>query len=86
MDTHYILTIDCPARSGIVAVVSTYLVGRQCYISELSQFDDEITGRFFMRAVFRFDTGVHGDIQALRDGFEDIAVPFDMHWQLHDGN
>ena len=84
MDTPYILTIDCPARSGIVAAVSTYLAGRQCYISELSQFDDEITGRFFMRAVFRFDAGVKGDIQALRDGFEDIAVPFDMHWQLFD--
>ncbi|WP_418338263.1 formyltetrahydrofolate deformylase, partial [Pseudomonas citronellolis] len=85
MDTHYILTIDCPARSGIVAAVSTYLAGRQCYISELSQFDDEITGRFFMRAVFRFDADAKGDIQALRDGFEDVAVPFDMHWQLFDG-
>ncbi|PWU28272.1 formyltetrahydrofolate deformylase [Pseudomonas sp. RW407] len=84
MDTHYILTIDCPARSGIVAAVSTYLAGRQCYISELSQFDDEITGRFFMRAVFRFDADAKGDIQALRDGFEDVAVPFDMHWQLFD--
>jgi formyltetrahydrofolate deformylase len=85
MDTHYILTIDCPARSGIVAAVSTYLAGRQCYISELSQFDDEIAGRFFMRAVFRFDADAKGDIQALRDGFEDVAVPFDMHWQLFDG-
>lgn len=82
MDTSYILTIDCPARSGIVAAVSTYLAEQQCYISELSQFDDESSGRFFMRAVFRFDVGVNGEIQAIRDGFEDIAIPFDMHWQL----
>ncbi|MDR6676316.1 formyltetrahydrofolate deformylase [Pseudomonas oryzihabitans] len=82
MDTSYILAIDCPARSGIVAAVSTYLAERQCYISELSQFDDEGSGRFFMRALFRFDVGVNGEIQAIRDGFEDIAVPFDMHWRL----
>ena len=83
--SHFIIRISCPAVSGIVAAVTTYLAEQGCYISELSQFDDEITGRFFMRAVFRFDADAKGDIQALRDGFEDVAVPFDMHWQLFDG-
>ncbi|SDI71314.1 formyltetrahydrofolate deformylase [Pseudomonas panipatensis] len=78
----YILKISCPATSGIVAAVTTYLAGRQCYIGELSQFDDEFTGRFFMRAVFRFNAGCKPDIEALRQGFEDIAVPFEMDWEL----
>ena len=59
MDTsneHYILKINCPAASGIVAAITTCLAGQQCYISELAQFDDEFTGQFFMRAVFRFNT------------------------------
>ncbi|MDE1169112.1 MAG: formyltetrahydrofolate deformylase [Pseudomonas sp.] len=80
---HYILTVSCPARSGIVAAVTTYLADRACYISELSQFDDEFTGRFFMRAVFRFNAGVAGDFEALKQGFDDVGVPFDMDWQLH---
>ncbi|WP_271408629.1 formyltetrahydrofolate deformylase [Pseudomonas sp. Q1-7] len=83
---HYILKISCPATSGIVAAVTTYLAGRQCYLSELAQFDDEYTGRFFMRAVFRFNTGSKPDIDTLRQGFEDIAVPFDMDWELFEGN
>ncbi|WP_342247012.1 formyltetrahydrofolate deformylase [Pseudomonas sp. OTU5201] len=83
---HYILKISCPATSGIVAAVTTYLAGRQCYLSELAQFDDEFTGRFFMRAVFRFNTGAKPDIDALRQGFDDVAVPFEMDWELFEGN
>ena len=84
--THYILKIGCPATSGIVATVTTYLAGRQCYISELAQFDDELAGRFFMRAVFRFNDGVKPELDALREGFTDIAVPFAMDWELFEGN
>ncbi|MDH4607486.1 formyltetrahydrofolate deformylase [Pseudomonas sp. BN102] len=83
---HYILKISCPATSGIVAAVTTYLAGRQCYLSELAQFDDEFTGRFFMRAVFRFNTGAKPDIDALRQGFDEVAVPFEMDWELFEGN
>ncbi|AGZ35266.1 formyltetrahydrofolate deformylase [Pseudomonas sp. SWI6] len=84
--SHYLLKISCPATSGIVAAVTTYLAGRACYLSELAQFDDEVTGRFFMRAVFRFNDGVKADIEALRQGFEDVAVPFAMDWELFEGD
>ena len=84
--THYILKISCPATSGIVAAVTTYLAGRECYISELAQFDDELAGGFFMRAVFRFNDGVKPDLDALRQGFVDVAVPFAMDWELFEGN
>ncbi len=83
---HYILKISCPATSGIVAAVTTYLAGRECYISELAQFDDETAGRFFMRAVFRFNAGAKPDLDALRQGFADVAVPFAMDWELFEGN
>jgi len=82
---HYILKISCPATSGIVAAVTTYLAGRECYISELAQFDDETAGRFFMRAVFRFNAGATPDLAALRQGFADVAVPFAMDWELFEG-
>ncbi len=84
--SHYILNVQCPATSGIVSAVTTYLAERDCYLSELAQFDDEHTGRFFMRAVFRFNAGITGDINALRQGLDDVAVPFDMRWALHAGD
>ncbi|WP_409276875.1 formyltetrahydrofolate deformylase [Pseudomonas defluvii] len=78
----FVLKISCPARSGIVAAVTTFLANQQCYISELSQFDDEVTSRFFMRAVFRFNDGCEPDIERVRSGFVDVATPLEMQWEL----
>ena len=80
---HFILKTSCPATSGIVAAVSSYLSNNSCYISEMSQFDDEFSGRFFMRAVFRFNDGHEGDIKAIKAGFDAVASQFDMTWELH---
>lgn len=81
---HYVLKISCPASSGIVSAVTTYLADQGCYISEMSQFDDEVSNRFFMRAVFRFNSGLAGDIDALEQGFTDVAHKFAMDWELFD--
>ncbi|WP_296268352.1 formyltetrahydrofolate deformylase [Pseudomonas sp. UBA6562] len=80
---HFILRVSCPAVSGIVAAVTTYLAEQGCYISEMAQFDDEDNGRFFMRAVFRYNLGVTGDTAQLEAGFGDVAERFDMDWSLH---
>ncbi|QEW08399.1 formyltetrahydrofolate deformylase [Nitrincola iocasae] len=80
---HFILKVSCPATSGIVAAVASYLSDNSCYISEMSQFDDEFSGRFFMRAVFRFNAGHVGDIKAIQAGFVEVAGRFDMTWELH---
>lgn len=80
---HFILRVSCPAVSGIVAAVTTYLAEHGCYISEMAQFDDEDNGRFFMRAVFRYNAGMSGDTPQLEAGFADVAARFDMQWSLH---
>ena len=81
--SHFIIRISCPAVSGIVAAVTTYLAEQGCYISEMAQFDDEGSGRFFMRAVFRFNEGLEGDIGNIESGFADVASRFDMDWSPH---
>ncbi|EJB8514965.1 TPA: formyltetrahydrofolate deformylase [Pseudomonas aeruginosa] len=79
----YIIKISCPATSGIVAAVTSYLADNGCYISEMAQFDDEFSGTFFMRAVFRLNKGHEDDLAVIEQGFTDIATKFDMHWELH---
>ena len=81
--SHFILKISCPATSGIVAAVTTYLADKGCYISEMSQFDDDTSGRFFMRAVFRFNDQYEGDIDEVEQGFDAVARRFEMDWSLH---
>jgi len=79
----YILNVSCPATSGIVAAVSTYLARNDCYIAEMAQFDDDFTQRFFMRTVFRFNPGASTGIDALHEGFAAVAADFTMQWELY---
>ncbi|PPC74326.1 formyltetrahydrofolate deformylase [Pokkaliibacter plantistimulans] len=78
----YVIKISCPATSGIVAAVASYLADKGCYISEMAQYDDEGNGRFFMRAVFRFNSDASADLASVEQGFEDVAARFAMDWQL----
>ncbi|MBJ9984705.1 formyltetrahydrofolate deformylase [Acinetobacter sp. S40] len=81
----YILKISCPAASGIVSAVSSYLAGNNCYISEMSQYDDETTGYFFSRIVFRFNNG-KGNIEELKQNFGEVAEKFAMNASFYDKN
>ncbi len=78
---HFILTLSCANRPGIVAAVSTYLFAKHFNILDASQFDDTETGRFFMRVVFNA-AGSADDIAAVRAGFESLAAPFEMRWTM----
>lgn len=73
-----ILTLSCPDRPGIVARVSVFLFERGCNILDAQQFDDETTGRFFMRVVFA--AGAERD--GLAREFKALADEFAMHWTL----
>jgi len=85
MDNTFTLTATCPARSGIVAAVTTYLSDQGCYLTELHQFDDEDTGRFFLRTEGRV-TGSSATIEALEQGFTAVAERLDMEWAFHRTN
>jgi formyltetrahydrofolate deformylase len=77
---HFILTLSCPNRPGIVAAVSTHLFENGCNILGANQFDDTETGRFFMRVVFNFVE--RADVEAVRGGFERIAAAYEMQWAM----
>ena len=53
----YILKATCKAAIGTVARISTFLAERRCYIMEMAQFDDVLSGRFFVRVVFSTTPG-----------------------------
>ncbi|WP_090114163.1 formyltetrahydrofolate deformylase [Limimaricola pyoseonensis] len=80
MTTH-ILTLTCRNRPGIVAAVATALADCAGDITEARQFDDPLTGTFFMRVAFRLpqETGGDGRFRAKMDG---IGTAFGMEWHL----
>ena len=77
----YVLKTTCPAGSGIVAAVASFLSEKGCYISEQSQFDDQGSGNFFMRTRFHFEAG--DQYAAVTTGFTDVAERFGMSWSLN---
>ena len=74
-----ILTLSCPDQPGIVARVSTFLFERGCNILDAQQYDDEETGRFFMRVVFD-PAGIAAS--ALADSFAAVAQAYGMRWTI----
>jgi formyltetrahydrofolate deformylase len=84
-DRRYILNLSCPDQMGIVAAVASFLAQQNCNILESAQFDDELSGRFFMRTVFGAGASTP-DMDNLETAFGPIAQRFSMDWQLHDQN
>lgn len=82
-DTHFILTLSCPDRPGIVARVSTFLFEQGCNILDAQQFDDTESGRFFMRVVFNVVEG-EARLSDLREGFRAVADTLSLTWAMRD--
>lgn len=76
--THWILTLVCEDRPGIVHAVSGAIVEAAGNITESQQFSSDDTGRFFMR--------LQVESAASRDAFEAALAPvtatYRMTWQL----
>ncbi|GII98585.1 formyltetrahydrofolate deformylase [Sediminihabitans luteus] len=76
--THWVLTLSCPDRPGIVHQVAGTLAAHGGNITESQQFGDPASGLFFMR--------VQVESAASRDAIEAALAPvvaeFGMTWTL----
>ena len=76
--THWILTLVCEDRSGIVHAISGAVVEAGGNITESQQFSSDDTGHFFMR--------LQVESSATRETFEAALAPvietYDMNWTL----
>ncbi len=78
---HYVLTLSCPDKQGIVHAVSSYLFMTGCNIEDSQQFGDPDTGLFFMRVAFSAEASV--PVEKLRASFCAVGDTFRMDWQVH---
>jgi formyltetrahydrofolate deformylase len=76
--THWVLSLSCPDRPGIVHAVAGLLAEHGGNITESQQFGDQLSGLFFMR--------VQAESAASRDELEaaltELGARFDMTWRL----
>lgn len=78
----HVLRLNCSDKPGIVAAVAMLLAGNDCNIEESAQFNDHLSGHFFMRVVFK-PLQAESLVGFLRD-FPDAAARFGMHWEVKD--
>ncbi|MGO9422461.1 formyltetrahydrofolate deformylase [Roseiarcus sp.] len=77
----HILTLSCANKPGIVAKVSAVLFDGGFNILDAQQFDDTLTGTFFMRVEFN-PASPKADVAALSEGFAALAGSFGMTWSM----
>ena len=78
-EPHYVLTVSCPDRPGIVHAVTGALLRHQGNVTESQQFGDPDTRLFFLRVQFT----CAADPARLDAALRGTAAEFDFDWQLH---
>jgi formyltetrahydrofolate deformylase len=76
--THWVLTLSCPDRPGIVHAVAGLLAEHGGNITESQQFGDPLSGLFFMRVQVAAST----PRDVLEAAFAPVAERFSMDWSL----
>ncbi len=76
--SHWVLTLDCPDRPGIVHAVTGVIAAAAGNITELQQFSSDDTGRFFMRV--QVQTGF--DQTQFAEQVAPLAAMLDARWNL----
>jgi formyltetrahydrofolate deformylase len=84
VENTFCLLLACPDRKGIVAAVANFLADHDASIVEAKQFNDHLTKRFYMRAVFSAVGPKFVAIENMRAQFSVLAKTFEMSWQLED--
>jgi formyltetrahydrofolate deformylase len=85
MTAHYILTLGCPDRTGIVARIAGFLSDAGGWITEAAYHADPDTEWFFTRQVVRADSLSFGPAE-LRERFGALAAELgaDAGWRVID--
>ena len=72
------LRLSCHDRPGLVAKVAGFLAAEGGNIVDAQQFDDRLTGRFFMRVIFEIEKSA----ETVRAAFAPLAEAIDAEWTL----
>ncbi|GEA86173.1 formyltetrahydrofolate deformylase [Cellulomonas cellasea] len=76
--THWVLTLSCPDRPGIVHAVAGLLAEHGGNITESQQFGDALSGLFFMRV----QVTSAASRAELEGPLTELAQRFSMDWEL----
>lgn len=77
-----VLRVACPSVRGVTSDITAYLSRNGCNIQDSAQFDDESTGRYFMRITFRSEEGM--TLDDLARNFQPLVEKYRMEHEFFD--
>ncbi len=77
----YILSFQCPDQLGVVARYSALFLECGAFITEVSNYTDPVTERFFLRCVFD-DRQMNVPLEEFRVRFDALAEVLNIQYQL----
>jgi formyltetrahydrofolate deformylase len=80
---HYVFTLICPDRTGIVAELSAFFAERGGWIVEADFFTDDASGRFFTRLAVRAES-ITSSFAELEEALEEFMDGKEATWTLWD--
>ncbi len=83
--TSYTLSFRCPDRLGVVARYSGLLYECGAYITEVSNYSDPVSDKFFLRCVFD-DRVMTVSMDDFRQRWEALAVELELEYTLRSAN
>jgi len=72
----YVLTLAAASARGQVAAVAALLEGHGAYVEEFGVFDDVLSQRFYVRAVFRLEAAEAARLDSLRNDYARVVAGF----------
>ncbi|AGT11323.1 formyltetrahydrofolate deformylase [Paracoccus aminophilus] len=78
----FALRVACPSIRGVTADIAGFLAANGCNIRDSAQFDDENTGRYFMRVSFRSEEG--RTLEDLDAAFAPLVAQYGMEHEFFD--
>jgi formyltetrahydrofolate deformylase len=82
VDNEFILKMACDDRPGLVAAISGLLAECGCNILDAEQYNDQETGRFFMRLHFVKSNEAGCSPEEMQRRVAETASGHDMDWEL----
>ena len=77
----YIFTLHCPDQLGVVAIVSNVFYEHGAFITEVSNYSDPVSKRFFLRFVFN-DSELRCSLDEFRSFIEELIPKWEIEYQL----
>jgi len=77
----YIFTMHCPDQLGVVAIVSNVFYQHGAFITEVSNYSDPVSKRFFLRFVFN-DSELKCSLEEFRTHIEALIPKWGIEYQL----